>query len=392
MPKAISQTQNQDKPVICQLVHTLNVGGAEILARQFAERARHDFNFVFVCLDSAGVMAEQLDVAGYPVEMLGRRPGFDLACAWRLRKVCLKHHVQLIHAHQYAPFFYAGVSRWMRGQTTPILFTEHGRDFPDQRRLKRVLANRLLLRSQDRVVAVGECVRESLTKFECLHPDRISVILNGINVDSYSGVTVERSDARARLGLEEDEVAVIHVARLNALKDHGTALRAMARLTSEFPRTKLLVVGEGEERGMIERLICELHLGERVSLLGLRGDIAELLAASDIFLLTSISEGIPLTIIEAMAAGLPCVSTAVGGTPEVIADRETGYLARAGDPQDVAEKLKLLVAQPTLRHSMGLAGRQRASQQFSDRQMHQAYQSLYRQMTRMHPRVSDTCE
>lgn len=380
------------KPVICQLVHNLDVGGAEILARQFAECARNDFDFVFACLDSAGVMAQQLADEGYPVEMLGRQPGFDFSCASRLRMTCLKHKVRMIHAHQYAPFFYAGVSQWMRPHKLPILFTEHGRDYPDHRRLKRVIANRFLLRSKDRVVAVGECVRDSLVRYECLHPDRVTVIYNGINTDKYSGTSVNRSSVRADLGLEEDEVAIIHVARLNALKDHGTALKAFASLKDEFPRTTLLIVGEGEERRMIESLIRHLHLDERVHLLGLRRDIAELLAAADIFLLTSISEGIPLTIIEAMASGLPCVSTAVGGTPEVIIDRVTGFLAQSGNPEDVAAKLRMLAATPATRHSMGLAGRQRAIEHFSDRYMHRAYQLLYRQMTRTPARENDTCE
>ena len=108
-------------------------------------------------------------------------------------------------------------------------------------------------------------------------------------------------------------------------------MRAMAKLVQRCPHARLLIVGDGEERTAIESLVSELNLGQQVQLLGTRRDIPQLLAAADIFLLTSVSEGIPLTLIEAMAAGLPCVSTSVGGTAEVVADGKTGFLVRAGD-------------------------------------------------------------
>ncbi|MEX2174073.1 MAG: glycosyltransferase, partial [Pirellulaceae bacterium] len=166
---------DQPKPVVCQLVHTLNVGGAELLARQFAERARDEFDFVFVCLDSPGVMADELRADGFAVEVLGRRPGFDLACARRLLQVFRRYDVKLVHAHQYAPFFYSAIARLLGWRKLPIVFTEHGRDYPDFRRTKRVLANRCLLRASDRVIGVGECVRGALVANEGLRPERVEV-------------------------------------------------------------------------------------------------------------------------------------------------------------------------------------------------------------------------
>jgi glycosyltransferase involved in cell wall biosynthesis len=372
---------HRSKPVICQLVHTLNVGGAEILARQFAERAHNEFDFVFACLDSAGLMADELRAADYPVEALARRPGFDWACVRRLAELCRRHHVQVIHAHQYAPFFYATLARFRAWRDMPIIFTEHGRDYPDYRRAKRVLANRWLLGRRDRVIGVGECVRRALIEYEGLPRDRVDVIYNGIDIAAHTSQGGERPAVRRSLGLADDHIAVIQVARLNHLKDHPTTIRALAQLVARFPQARLLVVGDGEERGKIQSLISELNLAQQVQLLGTRRDIPRLLAAADVFLLSSVSEGIPLTLIEAMAAGLPCVSTAVGGTPEVIVDGQTGLLARPGDPEDVAAKLAILLADVNLRVSMGAAGRERSRELFGDQQMHAAYQQLYRDMT-----------
>ncbi|MEX2173559.1 MAG: glycosyltransferase, partial [Pirellulaceae bacterium] len=192
---------------------------------------------------------------------------------------------------------------------------------------------------------------------------------------------VDRLAVRTSLGLGEDEIAVVQVARLNPLKDHATAVRAVAHLAASHPKIRLLVVGDGEERAGIESLIAELGLERQVRLLGTRRDVAQLLAAADIFLLSSVSEGIPLTLIEAMASGLPCVSTSVGGTPEVILPGETGLLARPGDAPDLATKLKILLDDPELRVRMGAAGRDRSRQHFSDVQMHAAYQGLYRELS-----------
>lgn len=369
------------KPVVCQLVHTLNVGGAEILARQFAAQARDEFDFVFACLDSEGLMADELRAAGYAVEVLARRPGFDLACARRLARLLAAHNVRVIHAHQYAPFFYAAMGRLLAWRDIPIVFTEHGRDYPDFRRIKRVLANHCLLRRRDRVVGVGQCVGRALREFEGIDPRRIEVVYNGIDVAAYGDPGEQREAVRQSLGLADDEVAIIQVARLNVLKDHPTAIRAMAQLVTHAPRAKLLVVGDGEERQKIESLIGELGISRNIQLLGTRRDIPRLLAAADVFLLSSISEGIPLTLIEAMAAGLPCVSTAVGGTPEVIVDGQTGLFARPRDPEDVAAKLAVLLADGSLRQSMGARGRERSRELFSDQQMHLAYQQFYRDLT-----------
>lgn len=377
---ATSGDARRTRPVICQIVHTLNVGGAEILARQFAERARDEFEFVFACLDSAGLMADELRQAGFAVENLARRPGFDLACVRRLANLCRRHHVAAIHAHQYAPFFYSALARTLAWREMPIVFTEHGRDYPDYRRSKRVLANRWILGRRDRVVGVGECVRQALIENEGLSPNRIEVIYNGIDVARYAGHANERQAVREHLGLADDHVAIIHVARLNRLKDHPTAIRAMSLLASRFPQARMLIVGDGEERQTIESLVAELGLSQQVQLLGTRRDIPALLAAADVFLLSSVSEGIPLTLIEAMAAGLPCVSTAVGGTPEVVADGQTGLLTPAGNPEQLADKLATLLTDENLRQRLGAAGKQRCRESFGDEQMHAAYRQVYREL------------
>jgi len=143
----------------CQLLHGLRVGGAEVLAARLARRFRDEFRFVFVCLDELGTLGEELRVEGFTVHVLERRPGVDWRCVFRLASILRRERVDLVHAHQYTPFFYGAMARLLF-RPPPVLFTEHGRWYPDYPRPKRILANRLLLDRRDRVIGVGESVRE----------------------------------------------------------------------------------------------------------------------------------------------------------------------------------------------------------------------------------------
>jgi glycosyltransferase involved in cell wall biosynthesis len=363
---------------VCQLLHSLNVGGAEILAARLARRLRGSFRFVFACLDDVGPLGEQLREDGFPVYSLDRKPGFDWGCPRRLARLLHTERVDLVHAHQYAPFFY-GLAARFGGRRRPILFTEHGRHQPDFPRRKRMLANRLLLSRRDRVVGVGVAVQQALIANEGIPARRVGVLYNGIDVDAFAAAA-DRAEIRRFLGVRSDEFVIVQVARFDYLKDHGTALRAFTRVIGHLPRARLVLVGDGPERSAIENQMRELNLVDKVRLLGTRKDVDQLLQGADVFLLTSVSEGIPLTVIEAMAAGLPVVGTAVGGMGEVVADGSTGYLAQAGDDASLSEHILRLAGDPDLRCRMGASGRARAKDLFDEPRMCAEYASIYRDL------------
>lgn len=368
-----------ERPAICQVLHSLCVGGAEVLAARLARQMRDSYRFLFVCLDRLDTLGEQLRAEGFPVEVLNRRPGLDARAAFRLARLLRREGVGLVHAHQYTPFFYALLARWL-GRRVPVLFTEHGRHFPDYPRRKRMLANRLLLGRRDRVVGVGESVRQAVIANEGIPAERVGVIYNGIDLEPFARAGRDREAARREMGAGPDDLVLIQVARLDYLKDHATAIRMLERVAARRPDARLVLVGEGPERGKIEDEVRRRGMTERVRLLGLRTDVARLVAAADVLLLTSISEGIPLTLIEAMAAGLPVVSTRVGGVGEVVAEGETGLLAPAGDDAALAEHVLQLADDRERRVRMGERGRQRAREMFSESQMHAGYRRLYEEL------------
>lgn len=369
------------KPVatICQLVHGLRIGGAEILAAGMARRFREAYRFFFVCLDELGSLGQQLREEGFPVWLLRRQPGIDWRCSWRLARLLRQERVDLLHAHQYTPFFY-GMTARVLCRRPPVLFTEHGRWYPDCPRRKRIFANRLLLEQRDRIVGVGQSVRQALIDNEGFPSRRVQVIYNGVEIAPFIHARRERAVVRSELDVRREDVVIMQVARLDPLKDHATAVRALGRLVRQGVKAVLMLVGEGPEEPKIRELVRQQELEDHVRFLGLRTNIPRLLSAADMFWLTSVSEGIPLTLIEAMAVGLPIVATRVGGVEEVIEDGKTGLLAPRGDDAALAERVFHLLSSPLLRQQMGELGRERARALFSDQQMHERYYHLYREM------------
>lgn len=369
------------RPIIAHVLHRLYLAGAEVLAADLARRLSERYRFVFFCLDEIGPLGKQLADEGFTVVDLMRKPGVDRALIGRFRGTARGIGVRLLHAHQYTPFFYASASRlW---QSTPrILFTEHGRHYPDRRSGKRVFANRFLLRRDDRVTAVGNFVRDALVKNEGIAGNRVEVVYNGIDPSRFN---VEQSAAmrgpvRAELGLAPDQQAVLQVARFHPVKDHATAIRAFAIALKQAPSAVLLLAGDGDKRGECESLVKELGIAPSVRFLGVRNDVPRLMAAADLFVLSSLSEGISVTLLEAMGSGVPIVTTDVGGNGEVVSRDETGLLSPRGDHAGLGANMATLLLDAYKRKRFGLAGRERLMKQFTQEQMHARYEAIYAEM------------
>ncbi len=381
---------NHPQPVIAHVLHRLYLAGAEVLAAALSRQLRDRYRFVFLCLDEVGPLGQQLQTEGFTVIDLQRKPGVDFKVAAHIREVVRREKINLLHAHQYTPFFYASLSR--RFSNNPaILFTEHGRHYPDLRKLKRVLANQWLLRKHDRVTAVGAWVKQALVSNEGLPEKRIEVIYNGIDPQQFQPVSQrldERAAVRAELGLADDEIVVAQVARFHPVKDHATAIKAWAlvqqKISAEAPGLKatLLLVGDGELRPTLEKLVRELGISESVRFLGVRKDVHRLLAGVDLFLLSSLSEGVSVTLLEAMGSALPIAATDVGGNPEVVQHSVTGLLSPRRDAPALANNLLTLIQDTSLRQRMGSAGRARLLTHFTQSDMHANYAALYDQMLR----------
>ncbi|MGQ9503345.1 MAG: glycosyltransferase [Thermogutta sp.] len=358
---------------IVQVLHSLECGGAERLALRLAQGLLPNYRTTFICLDARGPLATEAEQSSFDVHVLYRRAGLDWSCQRRLRHLLRQIPPAVVLAHQYTPFFYSSLARGLCS-SPPIIFVEHGRHVPDPWKPHRIFANRLLLRRSDIVIAVADSVKRAVISKEGIASKRILVIPNGIDPAPYFAAAANREAIRRQLGLADNDVAIIQVARLDPLKDHDTAITAVEQLAHD--RVRLLIVGDGPEETRIRHRVKQSAIRERFRLLGYRRDIPNLLAAADIFLLSSVSEGLPVTILEAMAAALPIVATDVGDVSKAVADGTTGFLVPPRHPEALAKALERLCASPQLRRQFGQAGRDLLMAQFTEKMMHTAYRKL----------------
>jgi glycosyltransferase involved in cell wall biosynthesis len=312
-----------------------------------------------------------------PVLAYGRKPGLDFSVSRRMARDLRARRIQVVHAHQYTPFVYGAVAARLCRPRPRVIFTEHGRHYPDVVTGRRRLANRLVFdRLADAVNAVCEFSARSLSERDGFRADRIEVINNGIDLPKYEPVPDVAAERR-RLGLDPARRYIACVARFHPVKDHATLLEAFAKVAASIPDVDLLLVGDGTLRSDLERRASELGLRSRIRFLGIRDDVADILRVIDVFTLTSVSEAASLTLLEAMAASRPVVVTAVGGNPEIVRDGVDGLLAPRGDAAAIAAALARVLGNGALAQCLGASGAERVRQSFRLEDTIARYYDLY---------------
>lgn len=361
-------------PRVLQVVLSLNPGGTERLVIELASRLHADIPMMVCCLDEPGSWARELEARDIAIVPLGRQPGFRPALGRAIATAARRHDATIIHAHHYSPFVYSCVARLWR-PAARVIFTEHGRLSDAHPSSKRRAANQLMARCPHRVFAVSEDLRRHLVG-EGFSPDAVDVIYNGIDLGPLPDPAA-RVRARARLGVSDTTFVIGTIARLDPVKDLQTLLRAVAAVAREI-NVVTAIIGDGPERPALERLASELQIQSHVRFLGQRQDAREWLAACDLYVNSSISEGVSLTILEAMAAGLPVLATEVGGTPEVVGS-SAGQLVRPRDPDLLASSVLRLAREPAQRTALGRIARQRVESRFTLERMVREYRDVYLQ-------------
>jgi glycosyltransferase involved in cell wall biosynthesis len=360
-------------PKVLQVVLSLNPGGTERLVVEIVRRLRSELSMAVCCLDEAGSWGESLRREDVGVTALRRRQGFRPRLGYAIARIAAQHRARVVHCHHYSPFVYASIARlWSPGLR--IIFTEHGRlsDAPPSAR--RRAANRVLSHAPREVVTVSSELKQHLVA-EGFPTHKVSVIYNGIDVGAVPGCDM-RARVRRELGVADNAIVVGTIARLDPVKDLHTLIRAVGQHEAWRAPLVLLVIGDGSERARLEAAARDTGAGSAVRFLGHREDARDLLAACDLYANSSISEGISLTILEAMAAGLPVVATRVGGTPEIV-DATCGRLVPARDPESLSGTLAALGADPVLRQSLGREARARVEQRFTLDRMVREYRDAY---------------
>lgn len=363
------------------LLHVMQVAGAEMLVAQTIRQLRHAIKPTIFCLDAIGPLGEQLQAEGVEVLCLHRKPGRDWGLGKRLAAVANERQIDVMHAHQYTPFFYAALARLYGRARFRLILTEHGRHYPDVvSPLRRTLNRTLLSRYADIVNACCRFSADALAQNDGFRRIPVEVIENGIQFDRYQSQP-DRSALRRQLGLDSNRRYIATVARFHPVKDHDSLIRAFAQLTSQYDDLDLLLVGDGTLREQLTSLVKSLGIENRVHFLGVRSDVPDILQAVDIFALTSLCEAASLTLLEAMAAGLPVVVTDVGGNPEIVRQGLDGFLAPRQAVDEIAQAIKKLLDDPEQARQMGISGRERVKEHYTLDRTITRYHQLYRQLS-----------
>jgi sugar transferase (PEP-CTERM/EpsH1 system associated) len=366
---------------IFHLITELDIGGAQnALLRLLAGLDRDRFSPTVACLYNGDrVVAQEIRRLGVPVADLGMTAKWRLDAFWRLYSLLRRQRPTILHTWMFHADLLGRVLGRLAG--VPIIITSRRNENIGGALRERL--NRWTAHLSDRVIAVCELVRQAEIKRTRVSPEHVVTIYNGVDVEQFSAVNVQAA-ARVRhiFDVPIDVLLVGSVGRLHPQKDFATLLAAITQVRKHIPTVRLLLVGDGELRDELESQARSLGLSEIVTFVGSRTDVPQILAAVDVFTLSSLWEGMSNAVLEAMAAELPVVATAVGGTPEVVVDGVTGLLVPPHDPTSLARALTTLLREPALRRKMGQAGRERVQEQFSVERMVCRTEALYTEVLR----------
>ena len=361
-----------DKPIHIQhVILSLQPGGLENGVINVANGLNPDrFRSSVCCLQKAGEFKGRLQQSHVQVHEMGLQGGNDYVLPLKLARLFRQTRTDIVHTRNPEAFFYGFLGAKLGGIKT-VIHSEHGRLFPDKRH--RMLVQRLFTRFTDKVFAVSEHLKRDLVTHVGLPASQIEVIYNGVNADKYP---VDKTATRGALGISDGDIVIGSVGRLAPVKNYDLLLRAVPGLRGRHEVTVILV-GDGPERARLEALAESLQIREQIRFLGHRDDVRDLLAAMDIFVLPSHSEGMSNTLLEAMASGTPVVTSAVGGNTEIVLDRRDGLIFPPDDLEQLHARLALLCNDEAYRKRLGEAGYARVSQAFGIRAMIAHYEQLY---------------
>jgi L-malate glycosyltransferase len=364
------------RPGLAYVVNSLNPGGTEKLAVEMALAFSGEFRVCVFCLDEPGHWAGELRARGIPVHCVWRVPGLDVRMPVRLARLMRRFRADIVHAHQCTPWFYSALARLLYRRPA-LLLEEHGRFYPEEDRLARRVFNRVLIaRLTSRFVAVSEDVRRRLQRYEGLDARRIEVIYNGVAAGERLSA-VARTVLRRSCGLGEEDFVVGTVGRFDPIKNLPMLIAAIGGARASNPRVHGLLVGDGPELPAIRELIGRHGLEQTICLTGFRDDARTLVQCMDLFVLSSLSEGTSMALLEAIQAAVPVAVTAVGGNPEIVHSGATGWVIESEATDSLAAAILEAAADPTRCRRSATAGLQQWRDRFSFDKMIASYRSLY---------------
>jgi glycosyltransferase involved in cell wall biosynthesis len=376
---SLDHTTGSERPRVLHLINNLEAGGTERQAVELLNRLDEArFESHLAVLGWRGPLRQQI-IARFPHAPEFPLNGFFNANAikqiLRFRETMIEKRVAVLHTHD----FYSGALGVTAARLSGIKVIAAQRHLRLSDRRIHDWGTRYIHRLANRVLVNAEGIRNHILRMGSAAPGKIVVIHNGLDAPADAQALRERRrmELLAELGLGADAKIVGSVAGLKPVKGHRYLLEASAKVMKSDSRVHLVLVGDGELRDEIAAHAARLGIGARTRMLGHREDSAQLPAAFDVAVLASLSEGLPNTVMEAMAACAPVVATAVGGVPELIKDGETGFLIPPAAPGVMAERIEYALTHAVTSRLIAMRGRQFVVERFGMERMVAAVERLY---------------
>jgi glycosyltransferase involved in cell wall biosynthesis len=373
---------------ILQVAYKSEISGGERVLLNLSKNLRSRGHHLLVACPSYGPLVDILRKEGVEVKIIPIRKTYDLMAAFRLRNFILQEGVQVLHTHGMLVNIVGRIASMMVPALISISTVHLTRELAAGGRAENILQwlkgkyyralDNLTATFNDRVIAVSESVKQDLIS-QGVSQERIVVIRNGIEFDHHQNPLDgrnQRERKKGELGIGNRPV-IGTITRFSKQKDVQTFLYAVSNVAKEYSNVQCLIVGDGDGRKELEDLCHRLGLNGNVTFLGYRKDAREILDIFDIFVLSSLWEGLPLVVLEAMAASKPVVATRVSGTAEAVVDGETGTLVPLRDSERLAESIRGLLRDQRLSQKMGEAGKQRVGRYFRVERMVDETERLY---------------
>ena len=374
---------------ILRIFSRLNVGGPSIhvvlLTAGLVERGYSTCLVVGKESRTEGNMmylAERYGVQPRRISELGRaiHPLDDAVAFKKIFQLIREFRPDIVHTHTAKAGMLGRLAAWMIGVPV-IVHTFHGHVFHsyfgNSRSAFFRFIERLLAKITTRVIAISDNVKQDLMLYHIAPPEKIAVVPLGLDLDQFLTVARPTGRFRAELGIGPAKNLVGIVGRVVGVKNLELAVEAAEIVVRRLPNTHFAVVGDGDERETIQRSVAAHGLQGHFSFVGWRQDLSDIYSDCNVALNTSLNEGTPVALIEAMAAALPTVATNVGGTANVVVHDTTGFLCPSGDAEAIAESLIRLLSHDRLAREMGERGRERVRNRFSKERLVEDLDQLY---------------
>lgn len=352
---------------ILHVTLSLDIGGLEVLLVELLQKIDKNKYSLSVCaLQKEGQLKGELERQGIPVYSIPKKEGIDYFLPFKLKALIKQIKADIVHTHNSTPWIYSAAAVSLLNSNTRLIHTKHSNLGADKTRLQNV--ERFASKVTKHIIADSQSVMDFMVQKQNIAQNKIKLIYNGIDIDKYKLPIPPKQDNIKRIGI---------VARLVPVKDHKSLLDGFKLLSQRLPDVELVIIGDGTLKSELTAQAAQLQVDSRVKFLGSRRDIPELLSQLDIFVLCSIDEGMPISLLEAMAAGLPVVATKVGGIREIVVENKTGLLIQPQNPQALADAIYKILTDSPLARSMSQEAVRIVAERFSIKKMTEGYTSLY---------------